>query len=155
MVNHNYLLAYKLTDFLIALTMMRAGVRRNNADAMLAGRQRLAPVFFAGQHMLYQRLIMRDMLQRVQAPAKVQRYLRETTSYSMSGDDTRGEGADFLLEAKNRDTRAWLPPGKIIFKISAMSFELVTAISLPTAATTVEHNENYLVRYVSIVDIKA
>ena len=50
-------------------------------------------------------------LQRVQAPAVIQRYLRETTSYTVSGDDTRGEGGDFILEAKNRETKAWIPHG--------------------------------------------
>ena len=109
--NSNYTMLFKLVDLIVALTMMRAGIRQNNADAMLSGRQKFAPVFYAGQHSIYQRLLLRDMLQRVQAPVVIQRYLRETTSYTVSGDDTRGEGGDFILEAKNRWTKAWIPPG--------------------------------------------
>ena len=34
-VNNNYSLMFKLMDLVVALSMMRAGIRRNNADAML------------------------------------------------------------------------------------------------------------------------
>ena len=111
-VNNNYVLTFKLMDLLVSLTMMRAGIRRNDNNAMLSGRQKMAPVFYTGQHGTHQRLLLRDMLQRVQAPATIQRYLRETTSYTVSGDETRGEGGDFILEAKNREAKAWIPPGE-------------------------------------------
>ena len=55
-VNNNYVMMCKLMDLVVALTMMRAGIRRNNADAMLSGRQKFAPMFFTGQHSTYQRL---------------------------------------------------------------------------------------------------
>ena len=77
--NNNYTMMSKLMDQMVALT---SGIRRNNADAMLSGRQKIAPIFYAGQHTTYQRLLLRDMLQRAQAPAVVQRHLRETTSYN-------------------------------------------------------------------------
>ncbi|KAF0300965.1 Nuclear pore complex protein Nup98-Nup96 [Amphibalanus amphitrite] len=109
--NNNYMLMFKLTDLMVALSMMRAGIRRNNTDAMLSGRQRFAPVFYTGPNHTYQRLLLRDTLQRVQAPPVIQQYLRATTSFTVTGDETRGEGGDFILEAKNRETKAWIPPG--------------------------------------------
>ncbi|KAF0312109.1 hypothetical protein FJT64_017088 [Amphibalanus amphitrite] len=104
--NSNYMLMFKLTDLMVTLSMMRAGIRRNNTNAMLSGRQRFAPVFYTGPNDTYQRLLLRDTLQRVQAPPVIQQYLRAATSFTVTGDETRGEGGDFILEAKNRETKA-------------------------------------------------
>ena len=112
--NNNYVLISKLCDLLLAVSVMRAGVRRNNSQAMLAGRQKVAPLFFIGPHHTYQRLIVRDMVQRAQLPPKLKQYVDDRTAFSVSGDPTRGEGGDFVLEGKNRQTKSWLPPGKAL-----------------------------------------
>ena len=109
--NNNYVLMNKLCDYVLATSVMRAGVRRNNNEAMLAGRQRAATLFFTGPNHTYQRLVVRDMVQRVQVPQPVKRFLEVRTSYTVSGESTRGEGGDFVLENKNRQTKSWLPPG--------------------------------------------
>ena len=44
--NNNYVLIHKVLDLVLATSVMRAGIRRNNSEAMLAGRQKVAPIFF-------------------------------------------------------------------------------------------------------------
>ena len=78
---------------------------------MLAGRQRLVPIFFLCQHHIYRSLVLRDIIVRQQQPNPVKEYVCQTTSYSVTGDVTRGEGGDFLLKAKNRSAKSWIPPG--------------------------------------------
>ena len=48
--NNNYLLMHKLCDIVLATSIMPAGIRRNNSEALLAGRQRAAVAFFTGPH---------------------------------------------------------------------------------------------------------
>ena len=114
--NNNYLLAHKLCDAVLACSVMRAGVRRNNSEAMIAGRQKTAPIFFTGPHHVYQRLIVRDMIQHAQLPPSLKKFVCDRIAYSVSGKPTRGEGGDFVLEAKNRQTKSWLPPGRILYE---------------------------------------
>ncbi|KAF0307062.1 hypothetical protein FJT64_021543 [Amphibalanus amphitrite] len=109
--NNVYQLVRKFMNLLTAFNMMRTGIRRNNDRAMLAGRQKLAPVMFIGKHHIYQRLLIRDIVVRQQQPTPIRQYVANTSAYTVSGDDTRGEGGDFILESKNKDTKSWLPPG--------------------------------------------
>ena len=108
--NNVYQMVRKFMNLLTAFTMMRTGIRRNNDRTMLAGRQKLAPVMFISKHQIYQRLLLRDMIVRQQQPTPIRQYVANTSAYTVSGDNTRGEGGYFILESKNKNTKSWLPP---------------------------------------------
>lgn len=54
---------------------------------------------------------MRDSFVRIQCPGKVRGFIEEHESYRVSGSDAKGEGGDFILEAKNRKTKMWIQNG--------------------------------------------
>lgn len=61
-VNPNYHFYFDLVfKLLLGLKCYRNGVRQNNSNYMLAGRQAVAPIMFNGKHMIYQNLLLRDM----------------------------------------------------------------------------------------------
>ena len=110
--NANYHLLYDLVHcYFMGLACFRAGVRRNNSDAMLAGRQQIAPIMFIGKHRIYRKLIYRDMQTRIEAPKDIKAYIECNESFSRSGDETRGQGGDYVTEEENRDLKNCLPPG--------------------------------------------
>ena len=113
--NKNYQLHQKFVNVLIAMTQMRTGIRTNSCRSMLAGRQRLAPLMFIGRNRIHQRLLLRDMISRQQQPPAVKQFVERTTTYSVSGENTRHEGGDFILEAKNKLVKSWIPPGVLSF----------------------------------------
>ena len=76
-INPNYNFYYDLVfNLLLGLKCFRAGVRKNNSDYMLAGRQKAAPIMFIGKHVIYKSLIVNDMKLRAEAPEELQEYLR-------------------------------------------------------------------------------
>lgn len=96
--------------YMLALFVFRAGVRRNNHKFMLAGRNKFANLFY-GLHMTtYQEIDFKDIKCRVLMPDEIKSYVSENESFSVSGNDSKGEGGDFVLEAKKRKTKMWLPP---------------------------------------------
>ena len=125
--NNDYIMMHKFCDLVLATSLMRAGIRRNNSEALLAGRQRAALVFFTGPHRTYQRLIIRDMVQRAQMPDPMKTFVDNRSAYSASGEPTRGEGGDFVLESKNRQTKSWLPPGELLSRSVSLN-RIVTSL---------------------------
>ena len=110
--NANYHLIYDLVHhYFMGIFCFRAGVRRNNSDFMVAGRQQVAPIMFIGRHRIYRKLIYRDMQTRLEAPDEVKSYIKRNESFSKSGDDTRGQGGDYVTEEENKSVKSNLPPG--------------------------------------------
>lgn len=54
---------------------------------------------------------IRDSLTRIQCPPEVLAFIERHESYSLSGNESKGEGGDFVLEAKNRETKRLVPSG--------------------------------------------
>ena len=81
--NPNYHLMHDLVfHYFMGLFCFRAGVRRNNSDFMIAGRQQAAPIMFIGRHRIYRKLLYRDMQTRVEAPDDVKTYIDLNESFS-------------------------------------------------------------------------
>lgn len=60
---------------------------------------------------IYMETFIRDSFLRIQCPDKLRKFLEDNESYSVSGNESKGEGGDFVLEAKNRRTKMWIPSG--------------------------------------------
>ena len=111
-INLNFNFYYDLI-FMIMLGLKSycAGIRCNNSDHAIAGRQAVAPLMFIGNHLIYQTLIINDMQIRVEAPPEVQEYIMKNESFSRSGDTYRGEGGDYITETENKHIKGHLSPG--------------------------------------------
>ncbi|XP_061166701.1 uncharacterized protein LOC133181816 isoform X2 [Saccostrea echinata] len=95
----------------LALHVFRAGVRRNNSDAILASRCMFSPLFFGLNMPFYMEAYIRDSMIRLQCPSEVSEFIANHESYSVSGNDSKGEGGDFVLENLNRKAKSFMPPG--------------------------------------------
>ena len=128
--NPNYLLIYDITfNLLLGLRCFRSGIRRNNSKFALAGRQKVAPIMFVGNHIIYRDLLINDMKIRVEAPTEVKKYIEDNESFSRSGDPNRGEGGDYITENENRHLKSHLSPGVPTLKqwvIAARNHEMLT-----------------------------
>ncbi|XP_069134290.1 uncharacterized protein [Argopecten irradians] len=111
-VNPNYrFLLECIFTYGVALHYFRAGVRRNNSRVMLASRMKLSPLFYGLHKINYQRIDFLDLKSRVLAPPEIANYINDHESFTVSGHPSKGEGCDFILEANNRASKMWLPPG--------------------------------------------
>lgn len=110
--NPNIVLMYHMAfTFFLSMKCFRSGVRNNNSDYMLAGRQAAVPVMFVKRHTIYPKLICSDMSDRVSAPDEVKEYIEKHESFSSSGHFLRAEGGDYITENVNRSIKNQLPPG--------------------------------------------
>ena len=100
-----------LLPYSFSLHLFRAGVRKNNSAAIRCALDQFAPLFF-GMHMpFYMETYIRDSFVRLQCPPELFEFIQNNESYSISGDETKGEGGDFILEAFNRRTKMFMGPG--------------------------------------------
>ena len=98
-------------NFSLALHVFRAGVRWNNSDAILASRSVFSPLFFGLNMPFYTEAYIRDSLIWVQCPSEVCDFIANHESYSISGNNSKGEGGDFVLENLNRKAKSFMLPG--------------------------------------------
>jgi hypothetical protein len=97
--------------YIFALHLFRAGVRKNNSDVILAGRIKFSNLFFGVHMTTYQEIEYYDLKSRVLSPAPVNDFRRATESFAPSGNHSKGEGGDFVLESNNKRMKSWMPPG--------------------------------------------
>ena len=112
-VNPNYNLLYDITfNLRLGLKLFRAGIPRNNSSHALRGKQKVAPIFFIGHHMIYiKHIIKKDMTIKVLTRQEIKQYIAPNEAFSDSGDHYRGEGGDYVTETGNRHLKSHLPPG--------------------------------------------
>ena len=111
-VNPNFNFYYDLVfKLLVGLKCFRCGIRQNNTNYMLAGRQTVAPIMYTGRHTIYQNLLLNDRTVRTAAPSEVRDFITNNESYSRSGEPNKGEGGDYITENENRALKSHLPPG--------------------------------------------
>ena len=60
---------------------------------------------------IYMETYIRDSFIRLQCPEEMKRFLEENESFSVSGNESKGEGGDFILKSKNRKTKMWIQSG--------------------------------------------
>lgn len=97
--------------YCLALHVFRAGIRRNNSDAINVAKARFAPLFFGLSMPFYMETFFRDSVLRTKCPPELLNFLKKHESYSVSGNDCKGEGGDFVLESFNRNVKRLLPSG--------------------------------------------
>ncbi|CAG2233782.1 unnamed protein product [Mytilus edulis] len=110
--NHNYALMSEIVfTYCLALHVFRAGVRRNNTAAIQTAKVKFSPLFFGLNMSFYMETFVRDLFVRVQCPPEVLAFIEDNESYSVSGNESKGEGGDFILENYNRKTKRLIPAG--------------------------------------------
>lgn len=97
--------------YCLSIHVFRAGVRRNNADAINCSKAKFAPLFFGLNMPFYVETYIRDSLTRIQCPPEVLAFIERHESYSLSGNESKVEGGEFVLEAKKRETKRLVPSG--------------------------------------------
>ncbi|XP_062594161.1 uncharacterized protein LOC134255654 [Saccostrea cucullata] len=95
----------------LSLHVFRAGVRRNNTSAIRTALFKFAPLFFGFSMPFYIETFIRDSFFRIQCPPEIRNFIENNESFSISGNCSKGEGGDFILESKNRKTKMWMPGG--------------------------------------------
>ncbi|XP_053407605.1 uncharacterized protein LOC123543533 isoform X2 [Mercenaria mercenaria] len=98
-------------NYVLAIFAFRCGTRRNNTDYIMAGKSKFMKLFYGLNNTNYQEIMYRDFKTRVLAPTAVKDFICKNESFSVSGNISKGEGGDFVLEAYNRRAKRWLPPG--------------------------------------------
>lgn len=95
--------------YLLAFIVYKEGVRKNNSDVMMAARTTFAPLFYIGHHPKYRRLLVRDLVERVNYSDSVANFTKSTESHSVSGRVNGGQGGDFIHEEINKNIKSLLP----------------------------------------------
>lgn len=107
-----YMFLYHVTfTYLLSFHLYNEATRKNHSLRMMASRIQLSKLFYSFNHRKYQKLLLRDLCQRVQMPDTLLEHINSHESFSTSGEPNRGEGADFVHENSNRVTKSFLPPG--------------------------------------------
>ncbi|XP_077869158.1 uncharacterized protein LOC144360163 [Saccoglossus kowalevskii] len=105
----NYMyLAEQCFTYCQAVVNYRAGVRRNNVDLMNAARCKYSPVFHARVHPKYRFIDIADMADRLLYQSELGNFFNRCESVSVSGDPSKGEGLDFVLENFNKLSKSWI-----------------------------------------------
>ena len=96
-----------------AILNFRGGIRRNNADLVNSAKFKLRGLFWGRAHPYYQKIELFDQLQYFAMPEEVRQVWDENVSITRSGDDSRGQDFDFILEEKNRNIKSGLPRASV------------------------------------------
>ena len=105
--NYQYAAEQCLT-YAQAIFNYRAGVRRNNQKFMASGKLHFTPFFFARNHPKYQLIAVTDEADRALFPQQINLFLDKSDAVSPSGNPSAGQGPDFILEEKNKKSKAWI-----------------------------------------------
>ena len=96
-----------------AIINLRMGIRRNNSDLVRSAKFHLKELFYGRSHPHYQSIELFDTLQYHFMPTEVKQIWDENVSFTVSGNVSRGQDMDFLLEEKNRAVKQFIPSGSI------------------------------------------
>ncbi|KAK3091181.1 hypothetical protein FSP39_017771 [Pinctada imbricata] len=80
-----------------------------NSDAILSTRTKFPPLFFGLNQTYYQEIEVGDLLTRVNMPDDLASYQKKNETFLVAGVRGKGEGGDFILEARNRRLPPILP----------------------------------------------
>ena len=107
-----YLFLYHVTyTHLLGFHLYNEATRKKHSLRMMAARVQCSKLFFSFHHRKYQKLLVRDLCQRVQMPETLVNYITSHERFSVSGEKNTGEGADFVHENSNKTTKSFLTPG--------------------------------------------
>ncbi|XP_063404446.1 uncharacterized protein LOC134687918 [Mytilus trossulus] len=109
---HQYL-HLQVCRFSQALINLRMGMRRNNAKIVASAKFHLKELFYGRHHPHYQSIELFDTVQYNTMPNVVKTIWDNNISFTVSGDSSKGQDLDFLLEEKNKNVKQYLPSGSI------------------------------------------
>ena len=110
MPNYSYMVD-QVCRFSQGIINFRMAVRRNNSVLLKSAKYMTKELFFGRNHPKYQVIEVNDCLQDLLMPDKVRELNDSYSSISTSGNQSLGEGFDFILEEKNRELKSWIPKG--------------------------------------------
>ena len=111
-VNPNFNFYYDLTfKIFVGSKCYRAGIRYNNLQHAMTGRQAIAPLMFIGNHLIYQTILLNDIKKRLEVPKEVYDFITGSKSFSRSGNEYGGEGGDYITENENKHIKGHLGSG--------------------------------------------
>ena len=103
---HEQVLVYGL-----AIVTFRMGICRNNIDLVFSAKDKFKGVFFGCHHPIYANIEIHDTLQHRLFPKPLREQLSQVASFSVSGDISKGQDANFVLEEVNRESKSWMLRG--------------------------------------------
>ena len=108
--NFMYLLN-QVTLYAQAIVNYRMALRRNNSDLALSAIYKLSSLFHGRNHPFYQQIELYSLVQSLLQPTEIKALHDEHYTISLSGDPSKGEDWDFVLENKNKIVKSWIPKG--------------------------------------------
>ncbi|CAG2237719.1 unnamed protein product [Mytilus edulis] len=110
--NHAFL-HFQICRFSQAIINFRMGMRRNNAELVKSAKYHLKELFYGRFHPHYQNIELFDCIQYKFMPDEVKKVWDDTISFTVSGDPSKGQDLDFVLEEKNKAIKQYLPSGTV------------------------------------------
>ena len=102
----------QVTIYAQAIINYRMALRRNNSKLALSAVYKLSSLFHGRNHPFYQRIELYSLVQSFLFPSsEVQEQHASFYTISVSGDPSKGEDWDFILENKNKIVKSWIPKG--------------------------------------------
>ena len=110
--NQNFMyLLNQVTLYAQAIINYRMSLRRNNNKLGLSAIYKLSSLFHGRNHPFYQKIELYSLVQQFLLPSEVKEMYENFYSISISGDPSKGEDWDFILENKNKIVKSWIPKG--------------------------------------------
>ena len=110
--NDQYMLFYPITfSYLLAFNLYSEATRKNHSLRMMAVRVQFSPLFYSFKHPKYQKLHLRDLLERSQMSELLKSYVESHESFSGTNFHNRGQGGDFIQVERKELIKSFLAPG--------------------------------------------
>ena len=101
----------QVTNYAFAIINFRMGIRRNNYKVTLSAVHKLGGLFHGRNHPFYQLIEVYYMSRLFTLQKEVELLYHTYYTISVSGDPSRAEDWDFVLENINKKTQSWIPKG--------------------------------------------
>ncbi len=101
----------QVTKYLQAIIHFRMGLRRNNSSLLQSSTFVFKGIFHGRRHPIYSLIEVNEAVLRRVCRASVAQFLDSHEAVSKSGDPSKGQDFDFILEETNSETKHWIPRG--------------------------------------------
>ncbi|VDI60410.1 Hypothetical predicted protein [Mytilus galloprovincialis] len=155
--NHAFL-HLQICRFSQAIINFRMGMRRNNAESEKHAKYHLKELFCGRFHPHYQTIELFDCIQYKFMSDEVKTVWDDTISFIVSGDPSKGQDLDFVLEEKNKEefvkstrNEEFLP------KVQAQPIKFVTPSKLscgPGVSTNLAHQQNQQLEDTEVIPVE-
>ena len=110
--NPNFLYIFsQVATYAFAIVNFRMGMRRNNHMVMLSAVSKICGLFHGRNHPFYQLIEIYYIAQLFAMHDEFKPTYQQYSTISVSGDPSKAEDWDFVLENVNKKTQSWIPKG--------------------------------------------